>query len=112
AGAEAPRDRVIDGKDVWPVLTGEAKTPHQNFFYHRVNALQAIRSGDWKLHVNGNKPVALHNLATDIGEKKNVLAQNQEIAKQLLGEIAKFQRDIAENSRPAAFVKNPKPLAK
>ena len=112
AGAEVPKDRVIDGKDVWPVLAGKAKTPHKSFFYHGGNNLKAVRSGDWKLHVNGKKPVALFNLATDIGEKKNVLAENREVAQQLLGEIAKFQRDIAENSRPAAFVENPKPLEK
>ncbi len=45
AGAEIPKDRVIDGKDIWPTLTGEAGTPHETFFYHRGNQLQAVRSG-------------------------------------------------------------------
>lgn len=112
AGAEVPPDRVIDGKDVWPVLAGKRETPHQNFFYHRGNDLQAIRSGDWKLHVKGARPVALHDLATDIGEQKNVIEENRAVATQLLAEIAAFKEDIAANSRPAAFVENPKPLSK
>ena len=55
AGAEIPADRVIDGKDISAVLRGEAKSPHEAFFYHRVEALQAVRSGKWKLHWNKKK---------------------------------------------------------
>lgn len=49
-GAELPQQK-IDGKDVWPILTGETtKSPHEAYyFYFRTNELQAIRSGDWKL---------------------------------------------------------------
>ncbi len=42
----------IDGKDIAPLLTGEpgAKTPHEAFYYYAGEQLQAVRSGDWKLH--------------------------------------------------------------
>jgi arylsulfatase A len=40
------------GRDIWPVLSGDAKTPHEAFFYHKDNQLAAVRSGDWKLHVD------------------------------------------------------------
>lgn len=110
AGAELPTDRVIDGKDVWPVLAGEADSPHDAFFYHGGNTLRAVRSGDWKLHLKGDRPVALHDLARDIGEKKNVLADNGKVADQLLEKAAAFQKDLAANSRPAAWVENPVPL--
>ncbi|NNE93721.1 MAG: sulfatase [Verrucomicrobiales bacterium] len=113
AGAKVPGDRVIDGKDIWPVLTGDAKSPHEAFFYHKVNDLQAVRSGNWKLHVNKEKkPTALFNLDKDIGEKNNVLAGNSDVAKRLLEYIVAFEKDIEANSRPAAFVENAKPLAK
>ena len=49
AGAEIPTDRVIDGKDIWPVLTEGAASPHEAIFYYRLNALLAVRSGKWKL---------------------------------------------------------------
>lgn len=113
AGAELPTDRIIDGKDVSAVLRGEAKTPHEEFFYHGGNQLKAVRSGNWKLHVNRTgEPASLFDLASDIGEKRNVLKDNQAVAETLVAKITTFQKDIAENSRPAAFVENPKPLSK
>lgn len=112
AGATLPTDRVIDGKDIWPTLTGRNPSPHKAFFYHRGNELQAVRSGKWKLHTKKGRPVQLYNLEDDIGEKQNLIASNPETVKRLKELMQKFADDIAENSRPAAFVKNPKPLAK
>jgi arylsulfatase len=42
----------IDGKDIWPILSGKpgAKSPHEAFYYYAGNELQAVRSGEWKLH--------------------------------------------------------------
>lgn len=47
-----PRRR-IDGLDIWPVLSGVpgAKSPHEALWFYEGTALQAIRSGDWKLHL-------------------------------------------------------------
>ena len=56
AGAELPTDRVLDGKDVMPVLTEEAAGPHEAIFYHRVSRLCAVRSGKWKLHTGQGGP--------------------------------------------------------
>ena len=120
AGAEVPADRVIDGKDIWPVLTGKQKTPHESFFYYRDNELKAVRSGKWKLHlttakvtakgIGKNPGAALFDLESDISEKKNVLAANPEVAKRLGSYVEEFEKKIAQNSRPAGFVDNPKPL--
>ena len=110
AGAEVPADRVIDGKDVWPVLAGEGETPHEAFFYHGGNDLKAVRSGQWKLHWNKGKPTQLFNLEKDIGETTNLLEAEPMVAERLLGLLQDFEKDIADNSRPAAFVENPVPL--
>lgn len=112
AGAKLPNDRVIDGKDVWPVLTGKASTPHEAFFYHSRTNLNAVRSGNWKLHVNKGKPTQLYNLETDIGEKQNVLKANPDIVRRLQNHLQTFTNDISKNSRPAAFMENAKPLSK
>jgi arylsulfatase A-like enzyme len=112
AGAEIPSDRVIDGKDVWPVLTGKAKSPHEAFFYHRGKTLEAVRSGSWKLRVRNGKPTVLYHLDDDIGEKTNVLADHPEIAERLRGYMREFEEELATNSRPAAFVDNARPLSK
>tara|TARA_R110002049_G_scaffold4601_5_gene32621 strand:- start:863402 stop:864787 length:1386 start_codon:yes stop_codon:yes gene_type:complete len=112
AGADIPSDRVIDGKNIWPTLANGADTPHKTFFYHRGNELQAVRSGKWKLRAEQGKPSALYDLHTDIGEQNNLIDKKPEVVKELTGYMAEFTVDIAENSRPAAFVKNPKPLSK
>jgi arylsulfatase A len=51
-GAELPAQR-IDGKDLRPILTGSpgARLPHEAYSYYSGEELQAVRSGDWKLHV-------------------------------------------------------------
>lgn len=117
AGAGVPTERVIDGKDIWPTLSGKAKTPHEAFFYHGRNALRAVRSGKWKLHLGAADAAKaqsgeLYDLAADIGEKNNVYADHPEVVAQLRAYAEAFKAELARNSRPAGFVKNPKPLAK
>jgi len=112
AGARIPSDRVIDGKDIWPVLAHNQKSPHEAFFYHRGETLLAVRSGNWKLHINEGKTSELYDLKNDIGESNNVLNRHPQIAKRLMGHIDSFAADLAANSRPAAFVENPIPLNK
>ncbi len=118
AGAKVPTDRVIDGKDIWPTLTHGAETPHEAFFYHGGNVLKAVRSGKWKLHLDtkkedntGPSSLALYDLESDVGEKTDVLAKHPAVEKRLLSLVKAFEKELSENSRPAAFVEDPKPLS-
>jgi len=112
ANAETPSDRVIDGRDIWPVLSDGAKSPHKAFFYHRGDSLLAVRADKWKLHAKDGKAAELYNLDTDIGESKNVLRANPTVERRLMSYMKEFEKDIAKNSRPAAFVENAMPLKK
>lgn len=134
AGAPLPTDRVIDGKDIWPVVKMQpsAKTPHEAYFYYWGQHLQAVRSGPWKLHFphaypkpspagSAAKPgkyetkeigLELFNLEQDIGETTNVAAQHPEVVKrlQLLAETAREDlgdsavKRDGKNVRPAGKV--------
>ena len=124
AGAAVPLDRVIDGKDIWPVLTQDAQSPREAFFYYKGNALKAVRSGKWKLHFGKAKgktsarrgkgassPImALYDLDADMGEQNNVLESNPEVAERLRSYAEAFKEELAQNSRPAGAVENPKSL--
>ena len=131
ADAKPPADRLIDGKDVWPILAGtpDALSPHKTFFYYFMGYLDAVRSGKWKLHVarrpqgRGIKyskpiPIELYDLESDIGEKKNVAGQRPKVVKRLRGLLAAARKDLGddltktkgENTREAGWVENPKPL--
>ncbi|MEX1048293.1 MAG: sulfatase [Akkermansiaceae bacterium] len=124
AGAELPSDRVIDGKDIFPVLSEGAKSPHEAFFYYQGNTLKAVRSGKWKLHLgnigrsdharpgknSGLPNTALFDLEADMGERNNVLKEHPEIANELRAHGIAFEVELDKNSRPAGLVANPKPL--
>lgn len=106
SGREVPEDRVIDGKDIAPLLLGEkeAKSPHDTFYYNQSNGLTAVRSGKWKLFKNGE----LYDLAADIAESKNVAKENPEVVQSIQPLFKKFEADLAINSRPVGKPKNPK----
>ena len=51
AGAPLPTDRILDGRNIWPLMTkpGE-KSPHDAIYSMSGNQLATVRSGKWKLH--------------------------------------------------------------
>jgi arylsulfatase A len=132
-GATVPRDRVIDGKDIRPLLLGEphAKSPHEAFYYYMGSQLQAVRAGPWKLHlplpspliqlgmgeqgrsVTGRSnrmfseptPARLHNFDEDIGETRDVAAEHPEVVARLLALAEKARADIGDLDRPGKGVR-------
>ncbi|WP_442506769.1 sulfatase family protein [Novipirellula sp. SH528] len=108
-GVPLPIDRTYDGESLLPLLAGEPlkRNVDQPFFYYNCENLQAVRLGDWKLHltrtadqlpfweknktfVKLKKPV-LYNLRTDPSETTDVSPQHPETVQQILG-IAKDAR--------------------
>lgn len=110
SGGKVPDDRIIDGKDISPLLFGhsDAKTPYEAFFYHSKETLQAVRAGKWKLHTNGE----LFNLDTDIGEKMDVSNQNPQVVTRLEKYLEQCRNDLEnpDNCRPVGKNRNPKYL--
>jgi arylsulfatase A-like enzyme len=51
AGIAAPADRVIDGRNILPLLTSNAASPHEVIFGHQGPQLATVRDAKWKLHV-------------------------------------------------------------
>lgn len=127
AGTEAPSDRVIDGRDIWPLMSGQpgAKTPHEAFYYYWERQLQAVRSGKWKLHFPHNYPtpepagaggkpgkyvsmpldLVLYDLETDIGETINLAPQHPEVVQRLEG-LAESAREDLGDSQTSRIGKN------
>ena len=78
AGIPLPGDRVIDGKNLLPVLRCEAPSPHEALYYYKGRRLLGVRQGKWKVlrrHMtdNGGSPSLrqgpfLFNLETDPNE--------------------------------------------
>jgi len=122
AGAQVPTDRIIDGKDMRPLLFSEqgAASPHEAFFYYKRNSIEAVRSGQWKLHLRKDDAQVqeLYDLAVDIGETDNVYAQHPQVVGELMEKVEACRRDIGdeaagvegENTRPIGRVETPDTL--
>jgi arylsulfatase A-like enzyme len=50
-GLKIPSDRLIDGENILPLLTSDAKSPHEALYSMHSDQLATVRSGKWKLHV-------------------------------------------------------------
>ncbi|HUW19058.1 MAG TPA: sulfatase-like hydrolase/transferase [Sedimentisphaerales bacterium] len=103
AGARVPTDRIIDGKDIWALMTDpKAKTPYKKFFYYFEGQLGAVRSGDWKLVLErkrGKEQISagLYNLDRDTGEQNDVSARHPEIVRRLTALADKIREDIGDS---------------
>ncbi len=106
-GAPLP-EKKIDGKDIWPLLRGDAnaKCPHEAYFiYYANNQLQAVISGKWKLifphtyrtlaggpggkdgrptpYKSAKTELELYDLQNDLGETTNVIAKYPDVVARL-----------------------------
>jgi arylsulfatase A len=101
SGGRLPTDRVIDGRDIWPLMSGQtgAKSPHDHYCYYRGTKLEALRMGDWKLR--RAKQVELFNLAEDISESKNLADQHPDIVRRFQKTMDDFDETLKANKRPA-----------
>ena len=119
AGAKLP-DRSIDGKDIWPLMSGQpgAGSPHEAFFYYNGWELEAVRSGKWKLHLphgyrtlagrpggtggiparyeQGKIGMALFDLENDIGEQHDVSTKYPDVVKRLLSLVESMREDLGD----------------
>jgi len=104
AGTKAPADRVIDGRDIWPLMSGKlgAKSPHKAFYYYKGDMLEAVRSGKWKLR--RGKETQLYDLEVDISEKHNLASDRPKIVEQLTDMMREFDRQLKANVRPVRKV--------
>jgi arylsulfatase A-like enzyme len=74
----------LDGQNLLPHLTGEAKTLGREAIFWRFGVQFAVRQGNWKLVKPSlaDEPM-LFDLAVDVGESKNLAAANPEKVEQL-----------------------------
>lgn len=126
-GAELP-DHPIDGKNIWPLISGEpgAQSPHEAYYFYYGAQLQAVRMANWKLHFphdyrtmagraggTGGIPasyeqaridLSLFDLENDIGETTNVADRHPEVVariKMLADRMRAELGDSATNQKGA-----------
>ncbi|MFY7836492.1 MAG: sulfatase-like hydrolase/transferase [Novosphingobium sp.] len=115
AGVALPTDRVIDGKDIRPLLSGQAQSPHDALFYLTTwsGNVSAVRNKDFKYRevIEDNSPLgvvrggaghptppALYDLALD-NESHNTIARHPMIAEQLKKALDTMRDQLSINPR-------------
>lgn len=109
AGIPVPDDRIIDGKNILPLLTGSGQTPHETLFFYKGNQLVGVRHNKWKYlrrHMTDNGGYTtlsqgpfLFNLELDPNESYSLIETHPDIAQKLDAMIDEFNASIDNNIR-------------
>ncbi len=109
-GGSLEQPLPLDGMDIWPVITQQAKSPHKEILANATPSGGAIRVGDWKLVIKKNtagkkkaatESIELFNLAQDPSEMNNLAVQNADKLRELTSRYA-FYADAAVKPKNAA----------
>ena len=132
-GAALPRDRIVDGRDIWPLIgaSAGARSPHEVLYFYWGQELHAVRSGRWKLHlphpyqsleaagadgapgkyVRKEIELSLFDLVADPGETTNVAAGNGKVVEDLMRFVEKAREDLGDTLTKRTG-KNVRPVGK
>ncbi|MBL7133048.1 MAG: sulfatase [Phycisphaerae bacterium] len=118
ASAKLPKDRIIDGLNILPVMQGRAGAEaHDVMYYYNGLTLEVVRRGKWKLHLprqphmkvywsrgklGGLKQIKdpiLYDLSKDIREKKNVADEHPVVVKRMLALAEKARQELGDWNR-------------
>jgi arylsulfatase A len=102
-GSINPTDKVLDGTDILPILTGKTdKLVRNNPLYWRLgmapakeNLFMAMRDGDFKILANLDfSHIELYNIKSDPGEKQDLTSLEPKILEAMKGKLVKLNREI------------------
>jgi arylsulfatase A-like enzyme len=104
AGVRPPADRVLDGVDALPVLSGKEKSPHQVFAYGYARAA-AFREANLKIvRTRPDRPWELYDLAKDPTESTDLAAIRPADVARLAKAYDAWKTDAARDaSRPERY---------
>jgi len=110
-GAEVPKDRSIDGRDIRPYLMParyKAKVPEFEFYYSASNNKpSAVRIGPWKMHIRissqtGNnygfkasrETPLLFQVEQDLGERIDRAGEQKELVEKMMKRLEAFEAQV------------------
>ncbi len=121
-GARSAPGVALDGRDLWPVLLGDARPIRDDLLINAAPGTGALRRGDWKIVVNGHlkfkggtpggnfswadllkegklppeaasrRQIELFNLADDPGETRDLAAAKPEVLRDLTARFEAYAR--------------------
>ena len=104
--------KPLDGKDLLPMWTEQAASPHQYYFYFRGRLLEGVRDDLWKLRIGSEQDswmspeqrprdapakLELFNLRDDPGEHFNQAEDFPEVVARLRAEMKRMAAETGAN---------------
>jgi len=103
AGVKPPKGVILDGFNMLPILTGQAKSVRNEMFWEWRYGRTA-RVGNWKW-VDSPKGGGLFDLSTDISEQHDLSAEKQETIQDIKARWEAWKKEMDE-SEPRGPFKN------
>ena len=109
AGGQLPDDQKIDGKNIFPLLTGSNKSPHEALFLFDRDRIVGVRSGQWKLVIETRYRATLNSfehstyygpdgllfdLQNDPGETYSFAREYPDVVQQLRTNLLNARKDF------------------
>lgn len=104
-GTRVPQSYRPDGIDFFPMLRGAVPIVERQVFWRtpasRPNQQWAMRSGRWKLMVDGTRTPQffLYDLPADPGERNDLAAQRPDLVRSLWRLIQDWEKDVNDEAR-------------
>jgi arylsulfatase A-like enzyme len=92
AGAKTPDGVILDGYDMLPTLAGQAPSPRQEMYWE-FRGQKAARIGNYKW-IDSDRASGLYDLATDIGESKDLTANHPALAGDIASRWTAWQKQM------------------
>ena len=95
-----PANARLEGTDLFPALAGKVPQIERTLFWRSMQGRtqRAVRSGDWKLVVDGSN-MMLFDVRNDIGERKNLTNRRADVVARLRPMIAAWERDVDDEAK-------------
>jgi len=125
AGGTVPTDRPIDGKDIWPLLTGKKAAPHDQLLFFSNDKIAAIRTQQFRFvvrsyYINFDVPLdrfgapLLFDIKTHGGEYFDVKDRHPSVLKDMQTRLEAARTEfesIPQKKTPVTLSPPPPPTA-
>jgi len=109
-----PADARLDGINLLPILQGKSPMVERSLFWRTAGGgplnmnQKAVRSGDWKLLIDGAEPFTLlFNVRDDPSERQDLFAKHRDVAVRLRAQLAEWERDVDAEAKARATAAGP-----
>ena len=94
ADATLPADLDLEGIDLLPILTDAQPEVERTLFWRAADGgSRAVRSGDWKLLVDGRNAFVF-DVRSDLGERRDLASSRQDVARRLRALLDAWEMDV------------------